>query len=234
MGNPKLLIAGDTIIDWVIHNGKVQACAGGAGNIVRGLQVYGHNVVYLTVFNPILYPLQHAFELDPRSISDLSYINVSVRNYDVPLLQRFRENVVSKVFDIKGAFAVIAHEDSCIRRFDSVYADVRDPYIKGTCQILRMSSSDPWEEIMANIQFKVAIITYKNKVDIYYRLPDEWETITFAEIAAVDDVGAGDTFNVGFLDWFIYASSKGIHIREGIIRGIELAQEKVTKVGVFL
>lgn len=232
MSKPLWLIAGDTIIDWVIHDGKVTPTAGGAGNIVRGLLSLGHNVSFLTVYNPMLYPLDVALPVHPKSVTDLAHRNVFVRNYDNHLFQRYREGLRQKIFDVQDAFAVICHEDSVIRRFSSFYADIRDPKVRGKCDVLRMSSSDPWEEIMANIDYKMAVVTHKDHIVVHQAWDGEINRIDFPVVAAKDDIGAGDTFNVGFLDWFVH--NEGTSSYEGFQHAISMAQEKVQTIGVFM
>jgi hypothetical protein len=234
MSKPQWTIAGDCIIDWVIHNGKVTPTAGGAGNIVRGLLHLGHNVRYLTVYNPMLYPLNAVLPVHGDSLTDFSQRNVFVRNYDGNIFHRYRENVRSKVFDIKDALAVICHEDSVVRRFDAIYADVRDPRVRGTCQFLRMSSSDPWEDIMRGVNWKMAVVTYKDHIRVYNNWGEPTVTIEFPSVVAVDDIGAGDTFDVGFLDWFLTPENEGKSAYDGFRHAVTLAQEKVQQIGVFL
>ena len=232
-----MLIAGDTIIDWIIKNNDVTPTVGGAGNIVRGLKQRGHDVEFLTVYNPMLYPLSYGFNLHPNSLTDFNHSNVFVRDYDKEVFQRFRQNLKSNVLDVKGATAVICHEDSIIRRFQSFYADVRDTSVRGECSILRMSSTDDTEAIMEKVEHKIAIITHKNKVDVkglYIDEPEGWTSLSFTEVGAIDDIGAGDSFDVGFLDYISYHSFQLASIKLAIIRGVEVAQEKVTNIGVFM
>jgi hypothetical protein len=232
MSKPLRLIAGDCIIDWVIHDGKITPKAGGAGNIVRGLMERGHNVSYLTVYNPMLYPLNAVLPVHRDSLTDFTHRNVFVRDYNNGVFHRYRESLREKVFDVKDAFAVICHEDSCVRRFSALYADVRDPKVRGKCDILRMSSSDPWEEIMRVIDFKMAVVTYKDKLEVFNSWEALTETIIFRPVAAIDDIGAGDTFDVGFLDWFVHNEGKSSY--EGFKYAMSLAQEKVQQIGVFM
>jgi hypothetical protein len=233
-----ILIAGDSIIDWIIKNKKVTPTVGGAGNIVRGLDIRGHDVRFLTLYNPMLYPISYTMDLHENSLTDFNHRNVFVRDYDKKVFHRFRQNLQTNVIDVKQATAVICHEDSIIRRFESFYADVRDTSVKGTCEILRMSSSDDTEKIMATIDHKLAIITYKDKVEakgLFVPEPDMWTTIPFQEVSALDDIGAGDSFNVGFLDCVLRGMSfEKTLIEAAIKRGIEVAQEKVTNIGVFM
>jgi hypothetical protein len=232
-----LLLAGDSIVDWIIKDKKVQPTIGGAGNIVRGLKQRGHDIEFLTLYNPMLYPMSYVFQLHPNSLTDFNHRNVFVRDYDKEVFHRFRENLKSNVIDVKNATAVICHEDSIIRRFNSFYADVRDTSVRGECYILRMSSSDDTEEIMSKIKHQIAIITHKDKVEVkglYVDFPTEWTTIRFQEVSARDDIGAGDSFDVGFLDYVISESYNLASIKDAIDRGIEVAQEKVTNIGVFI
>jgi hypothetical protein len=232
-----MLIAGDSIIDWIIKDRKVNPTVGGAGNIVRGLKQRGHDVEFLTLYNPMLYPMSYIMPLHPHSLTDFNHRNVFVRDYDKEVFHRFRENLKTNVIDVKGATAVICHEDSVIRKFQSFYADVRDTSVKGECFILRMSSSDDTEAIMKKIDHKIAIITHKDKVEAKGLLvdePDTWHTITFDEVGARDDIGAGDSFDVGFLDFIVQNKYSIAYIHEAIDRGIEVAQEKVTNIGVFM
>lgn len=231
------LLAGDSIIDWIIKDKQVQPTVGGVGNIVRGLNLRGHDVKLLTLYNPMLYPMSYVFDLHPNSLTDFNHRNVFVRDYDKEVFQRFRENLKSNVIDVKNATAVICHEDSVIRRFTSFYADVRDTSVRGECSILRMSSSDDVGAIMRKVEHKIAIITYKDKVmvkGLYVDYPHEWITKTFPVVGAVDDIGAGDSFDVGFLDYILAQSYDLASIDEAINRGIEVAQEKVTSIGVFM
>lgn len=229
-----ILIAGDTIIDWIIKNRKVQPTVGGAGNIVRGLKQRGHDIEFLTLYNPMLYPMSYVLDLHPNSLTDFDHRNVFIRDYDKEVFHRFRENLKTNVIDVKKAFAVICHEDSIIRRFNSLYADVRDTSVKGSCHILRMSSSDDYREIMCNIEFDTALVTHKDCVEIYDSYGEYQTEITFPVVNAIDDIGAGDSFNVGFLDYVINHSYSLASIKDAIDRGIEVAQEKVTNIGVFM
>lgn len=232
-----MLIAGDSIIDWIIKDKKVRPTVGGAGNIVRGLLQRRHEVQFLTLYNPMLYPMSYVFNLHPNSLMDFNHRNVFVRDYDKEVFHRFRENLKTNVIDVKGATAVICHEDSIIRRFQSFYADVRDTSVRGECFILRMSSSDDAEAIMKKIDHKIAMITYKDKVEVkglYIDRPEEWTIIPFIEVGAKDDIGAGDSFNVGFLDYIAEHSYQLASITDAINRGVEVAQEKVTNIGVFM
>lgn len=236
-----MLIAGDTIIDWIIKDGKVDVAVGGVGNLVRGLKKKGHDPKLLTLYNPMLYPLSYVMPLHENSLTDFNHRNVFVRDYDRGVYQRFRENLRKNVFDVSGAFAVVCHEDSVIRKFDSFYADVRDTSVSGKCAVLRMSSSDDYEAIMEKVSHLVAIVTFKDKVKIMSKLDYEttrggaWHTVEFQAVDAVDDIGAGDTFNVGFLD---YIDRHGYKLRYELVNaikaGIDLAQEKVQKIGVFM
>ena len=226
------LVAGDTIIDWIISDKKVTPTVGGAGNIVRGLEKKGHPIEFLTLYNPSLYPLSYQLDLHPNSLTDLQHRNVFVRDYDRDVFQRFREHLQSNVIDVKGAFAVVCHEDSIIRRFNSLYADVRDTSVRGECHILRMSSTDDTEAIKSKISYDHAIITYKDKVEVETK--GEITRIDFPQVQAKDDIGAGDSFNVGFLDWFILTNFMDSQIKTAIFKGIEVAQEKVTNIGVFM
>ena len=231
------LIAGDSIIDWIIKDKRVQPTVGGVGNIVRGLKIRGHDIQLLTLYNPMLYPMSYVFDLHPNSLTDFDHRNVFVRDYDKAVFQRFRENLKASVLDVKNATAVICHEDSVIRRFTSFYADVRDISVRGSCDILRMSSSDDTEAIMQKVDHKIAIITYKDRVEIkgiFVDSPNEWMVKHFPSVAAIDDIGAGDSFDVGFLDYILSKSDPMASINEAIQRGIETAQEKVTSIGVFL
>lgn len=232
-----MLLAGDSIVDWIIKDRKVQPTIGGAGNIVRGLKQRGHDVEFLTLYNPMLYPMSYVFDLHPNSLTDFNHRNVFVRDYDKEVFHRFRENLKSNVIDVKGATAVICHEDSVIRRFQSFYADVRDTSVRGECFILRMSSSDDTEAIMSKIDHKIAIITHKDKVEakgLFVDFPNDWDTIHFQEVGAKDDIGAGDSFDVGFLDYIQNHSFNMAFIHDAIEKGIEVAQEKVTNIGVFM
>lgn len=232
-----ILVAGDTIVDWIIQDKKVTPTVGGAGNIVRGLQQRRHDVEFLTLYNPMLYPLSYGFNLHPHSLTDFNHSNVFIRDYDKQVFHRFRQNLKSNVIDVKGATMVVAHEESIIRRFQSFYADVRDTSVRGECFVLRMSSSDDTEAIMSKIDHKIALITHKDNVEVkglYVDYPDEWTEIVFQEVGARDDIGAGDSFDVGFMDYVISNSYNLASIKTAIERGIEVAQEKVTNVGVFM
>lgn len=232
-----MLIAGDTIIDWIIHKGKVTPAIGGAGNIVRGLAQRGFDVEFLTLYNPALYPLGYRVKLHPHSLTDFTHSNTFVRDYDKGVFQRFRGQLKTGVLDVYNATAVICHEDSVIRRFTSFYADVRDTSVAGECAVLRMSSSDDTDAIMKKITHGIAIITHKDKVEVkglWVDEPDYWHTILFPEVAARDDIGAGDTFNVGFLSRINDMADGPALIEDAIRAGIAAAQEKVTEIGVYL
>lgn len=233
-----MIIAGDSIIDWIIKDGEVQATVGGAGNIVRGLEQLGHEVQFITLYNPMLYPMSYVFNLHPLSLTDFNHRNVFVRDYDKGIFHRFRENLRKNVIDVTSTVtAVICHEDSIIRRFNSFYADVRDTSVRGKTYILRMSSTDNTEEIMKKIDYEVAIITHKNKVEIQGLSEDEperWDVIKFPEVQAVDDIGAGDAFNVGFLDFIERKAGYQGDLIDAIATGIETAQRKVREIGVFM
>ena len=230
-----VLLAGDSIIDWIIKDKKVSPTVGGVGNIVRGLQQRGHDIELLTLYNPMLYPMSYVFKLHPNSLTDFDHRNVFVRDYDKEVFHRFRENLKTNVVDIKGVTGVVCHEDSIIRRFQSFYADVRDTSVQGECSILRMSSTDDTKAIMEKIKHQIAIITYKDRVEVkglYVDYPTKWSRIDYKEVTAIDDIGAGDSFNVGFLDFIIHNSFQLTSIKDAIDRGIEIAQEKVTNIGV--
>jgi sugar/nucleoside kinase (ribokinase family) len=185
----------------------------------------------------MLYPLSYELNLHPHSLTDVSHSNVFVRDYDKEVFHRFRQNLKSNVIDVKGATIVVCHEDSIIRRFQSFYADVRDTSVRGECFILRMSSSDDVDSIMSKIDHKIAIITHKDHVEIkglYVDSPDTWDSFEYPTVGAKDDIGAGDSFDVGFMDYVISNSYNLASIKEAIDRGIEVAQEKVTNIGVFM
>lgn len=225
----KLAIAGDVIIDWIITLGNCNVYPGGVGNVVRGLHQLGHEIELTTIYNPMLYPLDHIFTLK-NSLQDFSYRNVNVRNYDLGIYQRFREGIKSRIFS--GEFdAVVLHEDTCIRSFKAIYADVRDTTSTGNCKILRMSSSDPWDIIMNRIGHEIAIVTYSDQVRVFNHQNQEQYQIQFPLADAKDTVGAGDTFSVWLID--SYLRTKEVN-RETIMDAIKGAQEKVGKIGVFV
>ena len=232
-----VLLAGDSIVDWVITKKEVQPTVGGAGNIVRGLQQRGHDVEFLTVYNPMLYPMSYVLNMHPNCLMDFNHRNVFVRDYDAQVFQRFRENLKTSVLDVKNAMAVICHEDSIIRHFEAFYADVRDTSVRGICDILRMSSTDDTAAIMEKITHQIAIITYQDKVEVKgldHNQPDTWTTIQYPAVRAIDDIGAGDSFDVGFLDYVLSENFTYTQLKQAVDRGIQVAQKKVTTIGVFL
>jgi hypothetical protein len=222
-------IGGDVIIDWIIAAGSCTVCPGGAGNLVRGLQSLGHQIELTTIYNPMLYPLDHVFRMK-NSLQDFDYRNVSVRNYDQGLFQRFREGIKTRIFT--GDFdIVVLHEETCIRQFRSLYADVRDTTPNGVCKILRLSSSDPWETIMKKIDHELAIVTFYDQVKAFGPDNRELYQIDFPKVPVKDTVGAGDTVSVWLIDGYLKAGEVNREvIRDAIIK----AQEKVQKVGVFI
>ncbi len=225
----KLTMAGDVIVDWIISSGSCNVYPGGVGNVVRGLCRLGYDIELTTVYNPMLYPLDHVFNLK-NSLQDFAYRNVNVRNYDLGVFQRFREGIKSRIFS--GTFdAVVLHEETCIRSFKATYADVRDATSTGSCKILRMSSSDPWDVIMNRIEHEIAIVTYSDQVKVFNHENKEQYEIKFPLAEAKDTVGAGDTFSVWLIDDFL---KTGIINRETIMNAIKGAQEKVSKIGVFV
>lgn len=225
----QLTVAGDVIIDWIISNGKCSVYPGGVGNVVRGLESLGYSVALTTIYNPMLYPLGHVFDLR-NLLQDFDHRNVNVRNYDLGIFQRFREGLKPRIFT--GAFdIVVLHEDTCIRDFTALYADVRDTTPSGRCTILRMSSADPWETIMSKIQHEYAIVTFDSKVRVFFTKDGREEQIDFPPAEVRDTVGAGDTFGVGFIDAYLRS---GEVTRDTIMSGIWLAQDKVGQIGVFV
>jgi len=208
----QLTVAGDVIIDWIISNGRCNVYPGGVGNVVRGLETLGYSVTLTTIYNPMLYPLGHVFNLR-NSLQDFEHRNVNVR-------------IFTGAFDI-----VVLHEDTCIRDFTALYADVRDTTPSGRCTVLRMSSSDPWETIMSKIEHKYAIVTFDSKVRVFFASDGREEQIDFPPAEVRDTVGAGDTFGVGFVDAYLRTGEVN---RDTIMSGIRLAQEKVGQIGVFV
>ena len=195
----------------------------------RGLESLGYSVALTTIYNPMLYPLGHVFDLR-NSLQDFDHRNVNVRNYDLGIFQRFREGLKPRIFT--GAFdIVVLHEDTCIRDFTALYADVRDTTPSGRCTILRMSSADPWETIMSKIQHEYAIVTFDSKVRVFFTKDGREEQIDFPPAEVRDTVGAGDTFGVGFIDAYLRS---GEVTRDTIMSGIWLAQDKVGQIGVFV
>lgn len=226
---PRLSVAGDVIIDWVISGGKCSVYPGGVGNVVRGLQTFGYSVALTTIYNPMLYPLGHVFDLR-NSLQDFDHRNVNVRNYDLGIFQRFREGLKPRIFS--GTFdIVVLHEDTCVRDFSAVYADVRDTTPSGRCKVLRMSSTDPWETIMSKIKHEHAIVTFDDKVRVFHSAEHTQEQIEFPPADVKDTVGAGDTFGVGFIDAYL---KSGKVDNDTIMTGIRLAQDKVGQIGVFV
>lgn len=224
-----LAIAGDVIIDWIITDGQCNVYPGGVGNIIRGLKQLGYATELTTLYNPMLYPLDHVFTLK-NSLQDFAYRNVNIRNYDLGIFQRFREGIKSRIFS--GSFdIVILHEETCIRSFTATYADVRDITSSGSCKILRLSSSDPWNQIMQKIHHEIAIVTFSDKVKVFSESNEELYQLEFPAAKVKDTVGAGDTFSVWFLDGYF---KKGQINQTTIMTAIEKAQEKVAKVGVFI
>lgn len=225
----KLTMAGDVIIDWIISSGSCNVYPGGVGNVVRGLNRLDYEIELTTIYNPMLYPLDHVFNLK-NSLQDFDYRNVNVRNYDLGIFQRFREGTKSRIFS--GDFdVVVLHEETCIRNFKAIYADVRDATPTGACKILRMSSSDPWEIIMNRIEHEVALVTYSDQVRIFNQENQEQYQLQFPLAEAKDTVGAGDTFSVWLINGFL---KSGAVNRETIMNAIKGAQEKVGKIGVFV
>lgn len=225
----KLTMAGDVIVDWIINSGSCNVYPGGVGNVVRGLSRLGHQIELTTIYNPMLYPLDHVFQLK-NSLQDFSYRNVNVRNYDLGIFQRFREGIKPRIFT--GEFdVVVLHEETCIRSFKAIYADVRDATSTGSCRILRMSSSDPWDIIMNRIGHEIAIVTYNDQVRVFNHENQEQYQIKFPLAEAKDTVGAGDTFSVWLIDGFL---KSGVVNRDIIMDAIKGAQEKVGKIGVFV
>ncbi len=225
----KLTMAGDVIIDWIITSGNCNVYPGGVGNVVRGLNQLGFETELTTIYNPMLYPLDHVFNLK-NSLQDFSYRNVNVRNYDLGIYQRFREGIKSRIFS--GDFdVVVLHEETCIRNFKATYADVRDATSTGSCKILRMSSSDPWDIIMNRIGHEIAMVTYSDQVRIFNHENQEQYQVKFPLAEAKDTVGAGDTFSVWLINGFL---KTGEINRETIMNAIKGAQEKVGKIGVFV
>jgi sugar/nucleoside kinase (ribokinase family) len=224
-----LSIAGDVIIDWIISGGECNVYPGGVGNIIRGLKQLGYDTELTTLYNPMLYPLDHIFTLK-NSLQDFAYRNVNIRNYDSGMFQRFREGIKSRIFS--GTYdVVILHEETCIRNFTATYADVRDITSSGSCKILRLSSSDPWNLIMQKIGHEMAIVTYSDQVKVYNRSNEEQYQLDFPVSPVKDTVGAGDTFSVWFLDGFL---KTGEFDQGTIMAAIGKAQEKVGKIGVFI
>lgn len=224
-----LNVAGDVIIDWIITGGQCNVYPGGVGNIIRGLKQLGYTTELTTLYNPMLYPLDHVFTLK-NSLQDFAYRNVYIRNYDLGIFQRFREGIKSRIFT--GNFdIVILHEETCVRNFTATYADVRDITSSGTCKILRLSSSDPWNLIMQKIEHEIAIVTFSDKVKVFNNKNEEQYQLDFPISKVKDTVGAGDTFSVWFVDGFL---KTGQINQTTIMTAIGKAQEKVAKIGVFI
>lgn len=225
----KLTMAGDVIVDWIITSGSCNVYPGGVGNVVRGLSKLGFEIELTTIYNPMLYPLDHVFNLK-NSLQDFAYRNVNVRNYDLGIFQRFREGIKPRIFS--GQFdVVVLHEETCIRNFEAIYADVRDATSTGSCKILRMSSSDPWDLIMNRIEHEIALVTYSDQVKVYNHENQEQYQLQFPLAEAKDTVGAGDTFSVWLINGFF--KTREIN-RDTIMNAIKGAQEKVGKIGVFV
>lgn len=225
----KLTIAGDVIIDWIIASGNCNVYPGGVGNVVRGLRQFNYEVELTTIYNPMLYPLDHVFCLK-NSLQDFDYRNVNVRNYDLGIYQRFREGIKPRIFS--GVFdVVVLHEETCIRNFKADYADVRDVTSTGSCKILRMSSSDPWEQIMHKIDHEIALVTFSDQVRVFDRENKEQYQIKFPVAEVKDTVGAGDTFSVWLINGFYRTGEIN---RDIIMEAVKGAQEKVGKIGVFV
>jgi hypothetical protein len=229
MMNQLLSIGGDVIIDWIISAGACTVCPGGAGNLVRGLQSLGYQIQLTTIYNPMLYPLDHVFIMK-NSLQDFDYRNISVRNYDQGIFQRFREGIKNRIFS--GEFdIVVLHEETCIRQFRALYADVRDTTANGVCKILRLSSSDPWETIMQKISHELAVVTFYDKAKVFGPNNRELYQIDFPKVPVKDTVGAGDTVSVWLIDGYLKAGEIN---RDIILEAITKAQEKVQKIGVFI
>lgn len=226
-----LKLAGDLVIDWVVHNDDLALSAGGIGNVSNGLTFYGYPCEVTTVYNP-LYPLEYLLKLSPESIQDFNYQDVYIRDYDKKTFRRHRNNLRPDTF-IVDADVVVAHKDSCIRKFTAFYADVRDTGTTGECTILRMSSTDAYFDIMQQIKHEVAIITHPDEVTILTK--GEHYSLKYEKVTAVDDIGAGDCFNVGFLLSYYALPNIGLSatILDHVRAGLYLAHQKVQKVGVF-
>ncbi len=225
----RLTMAGDVIVDWIITSGNCNVYPGGVGNVVRGLSQLGFGIELTTIYNPMVYPLDHVFNLK-NSLQDFTYRNVNVRNYDLGIFQRFREGIKPRIFS--GEFdAVVLHEETCIRNFKATYADVRDATSTGSCKILRMSSSDPWDLIMNRIEHEIALVTYSDQVKVYNRENQEQYQLQFPLAEAKDTVGAGDTFSVWLMNGYLKAREIN---RDTFMDAIKGAQEKVGKIGVFV
>jgi sugar/nucleoside kinase (ribokinase family) len=94
-----------------------------------------------------------------------------------------------------------------------------------------MSSTDPWKTIMSKIEHEYAIVTFDNKVRVFFARDGLEEQIDFPPAEVRDTVGAGDTFGVGFIDAYL---KSGEVTSDAIMTGIKLAQEKVRQIGVFV
>jgi hypothetical protein len=224
-----LHIAGDVVLDWIIHNGEYQAVAGGVGNVARGLEYMGFKPRVTTVYNPQS-PIDYMIHLSAHAISDVYHTDIFIRDYDTKTFRRHREFLRSKIFTLHDLDVAVIHKDSCIREFSAHYADVRTTNVKGSCKILRMSSTDPYFDIMSSIKHDIAIITHPDEVSVLTK--GEHYGIQYDKVEAVDDIGAGDTFTVGFLDHY-YRHESPINLITSIRAGVTLAQQKVQKVGVF-
>lgn len=223
-----LKLAGDTVMDWITYDGFITFSPGGIGNMARGLsEKFGFLSEVTTVFNP-LFPLGEVLGLSPECIQSFSHQDVSLRDYNTKQFRRIKQGLLTKSLTVTGMDAVVIHHDSCIREFNALYADVRTPDVRGECRVLRVSSTDNYFDIIQRVRHKVAIITHPKEVVVLVGGTDE--SFPFERVEAIDDIGAGDAFNVGFLGMFIDNAT----LSESIEVGIKMAQEKVQKVGVFL
>lgn len=229
-----LKLAGDMVLDWITHDRQQTIVAGGIGNVARGLAIKGFPVKVTTLYNPMT-PILPENLLANNSVQDFNYHDIYIRDYDKGEFKRFKEGLRPNIFTLKDYNVIVAHKDSCIKEFTSHYADVRDTGVKGSCQILRMSSTDDWEKIRAHVHHVTALVTYKDKVEWFPYNVSKPTTIFFDEVTCVDDIGAGDTFNVGFLHSFYTPGDfDNWSVHTAIDCGLEEAQKKVQKVGVYI
>lgn len=229
-----LKLAGDMVLDWITHNREQRIVAGGIGNVARGLSRKGLPIRVTTLYNP-MNPVLPNHLLANSCIQDFNYHDIYIRNYDIGEFKRFKEGLRPSIFTLRDWDVIVAHKDSCIKEFTARYADVRDTSVIGSCSILRMSSTDDWEKIMTQVTHVTALVTHKDKV-VWFPYNTKTPTeIPFEPVIATDDIGAGDTFNVGFIDSiYVETPSIGWSVMDGIQAGLKEAHEKVQKVGVYL